>query len=79
MPRRIDNVVRCVCVRKAVNDGSIYDGMPVIRVSVTGGRVLFDAMCPLCRRALGRRRRTVEAALHDWNDYQNSLGRWPGL
>ena len=79
MASKLDHVEICVCCRGGVPEGEVYYGLPELRISLDrDGAPLFEAVCPLCRRATVRRFRTAPAALREWNDMMRAIRRAGG-
>lgn len=67
-------ILPCVCCdHEPTQEDSVFYGMPEIRVYNTLNGPEYVAYCPKCGRGGFSERRTVQAALKQWNGLQENL------
>lgn len=68
---KVDKILRCICSPDDEDTGSIYYGMPILKV--TDNSEFWEAVCPKCGRGGSYQYKSPYLALKAWNAIQTRL------
>ena len=74
---KVDKILRCICCPDSEDNGSIYYGMPQLKV--TYNSEFWEAFCPKCGCGSMFQFKSQYLALKHWNDTQKHLRETPRL
>ena len=67
---KVKKILRCVCSPDSEDDGSIYYGMPQLKV--TYNSEFWEVFCPKCGRGGVFQYKSQYLALKNWNEMMES-------
>lgn len=70
---KVDKILPCICTPEYDSAASLYDGMPLLKVSGGKPNTYFTPFCPKCGRGGMIEYKSAYLALRVWNEMQNQL------
>lgn len=70
---KVDKILPCICTPEYDDVASLYDGMPLLKVSGGKPNTYFTPFCPKCGRGGLIEYKSAYLALRAWNEMQHEL------
>ena len=67
---KVDKILPCICTPEYNRAASLYDGMPLLKVSGGKPNTYFTPFCPKCGRGRMIEYKSAYHALREWNKMQ---------